>query len=94
VAFDSLPSKRRSILRKLYGAKAGVPLDDLSKTLRLPKQTCKYAVEDMELLELLDTEKVQKKTEKGNTVEVLMVSLAKQYRMAMERIIRYTGGDF
>ena len=99
VAFDSLPSKRRSILRTLYASNDGLPLSDgkdegLAERIPLPTTTARFAVEDMKLLGLVKTTTVEKKIKRGNTVKVLTCSLVKEYRDAIDRIRRYTHRDF
>ncbi len=93
VAFDCLPSKRRCILRALHNVKDGIAADDLAKQLRLPKATVKLAIQDMELLGLVETKINTKTTNRGNTVEVLSYHLVVEHRKVMDEIKRYTGAD-
>jgi hypothetical protein len=89
VAADTLPSKRRSILRVLSRTTTPVTADHLRTETKLPLSTLRYSLEDMELLGIVEHE-----SEVEGKATTMSYRLTGEFRELIGSVKKYTGLDF
>lgn len=86
ISFSSIPDLRMRIIAKLYNAPLGMTRKDFYSRFKESESPINRALEELELIDIVDKKLLIKKTPKGNSTKYYAYKLAQEFKELMDSL--------